>query len=250
MSDRLVLPSMGDPVDELWETLLALAGGLRVDWSSIGGLMVYLHALEHQTLPPTVTQDADILANVRATPTALQQVIEALTAMNFNLEGFSPDGIAHRYVRDGRSLDSRVVVDLLAPEGVGRRANLITTKPGRTIMVPGGTQALERTERIEVRFGRVVGALPRPNLLGAIVGKAAACALPEDVTRHLRDLAFLCSLVKDPFTLRGEMNRKDRHRLGQACALDEYDNAAWRHVNESRRGDGFATWGILRSTAS
>lgn len=250
MSERLVIPSMGEPIDELWETLLELSGRLRVDWTIIGGLMVFLLALERHTLPPAVTQDADILADIRVTPSALRQVIDLLTTMSFDLEGISPDGIAHRYTRVGRSLGSRVVLDVLAPEGVGRRANLITTKPGRTIMVPGGTQALERTERVEVEFGDLVGTLPRPNLLGAIVGKAAACGLPEDVTRHLRDLAFLCSIVEDPFVIRSEMNRKDRQRLAQASVLDDYDHTAWRHVSASRRGDGVATWGILRSTAS
>ncbi|MHB8334653.1 MAG: hypothetical protein ACYDEH_07120 [Acidimicrobiales bacterium] len=249
MSEPFNLPAIGSPVDELWETLLELAGRLRVDWTIIGGIMVFLHAIEHQTLPPAVTQDADVVANIRAAPSALRQVVDVLSTMSFGLEGISAHGIAHRYTKDGRSSGTRVVIDVLAPEGVGGRANLTTTKPGRTIMVRGGTQALERTERVGVRFGDLVGALPRPNLLGAIVSKAVACGLPEDVTRHLRDLAFLRSLVDDPFALRDQINRKDRRRLQQGSALDDYDHASWRYVSEARRGDGFATWEILRSTA-
>lgn len=41
------------------------------------------------------------------------------------------------YQRDG------VSIDVLAPEGLGSRTDLTTTPPGRTLQVPGGTQALE-----------------------------------------------------------------------------------------------------------
>jgi len=44
-----------------------------------------------------------------------------------------------------------VIIDLLAPEGVGEHADLTTTAPGRTLQVPGGTQALSRTELVTVQ---------------------------------------------------------------------------------------------------
>lgn len=47
--------------------------------------------------------------------------------------------------------------DVLAPEGHGPRADLTTTPPGRTLEVPGGTQALIRTELIPVRVGDAEG---------------------------------------------------------------------------------------------
>lgn len=72
MNSRLTLPSLGDLVDELWETLLELAERLRVDWTIVGGLMVLLHALEHQTYPPVVTQDADLIANIRIYQSSLR----------------------------------------------------------------------------------------------------------------------------------------------------------------------------------
>ena len=40
-----------------------------------------------------------------------------------------------------------LAIDVLAPEGVGARADLSTEAPGRTIEVPGGTQALQPRRR-------------------------------------------------------------------------------------------------------
>ena len=81
--DVLVLPTLGDPVDELWEVFLDLAERLKVDWTIVGGQMVLLHALEHGTVPPTVSQDGDVIADVRATQKALRKVAAVLEAMGF-----------------------------------------------------------------------------------------------------------------------------------------------------------------------
>jgi len=54
----------------------------------------------------------------------------------------SPDGVT-RYVRG----DAKI--DLLAPDGLGGKP-IETSPPGRAVMVPGATQALERTETVDV----------------------------------------------------------------------------------------------------
>jgi hypothetical protein len=59
----------------------------------------------------------------------------------------------------------------------------------------------------------------RPNLLGAMVIKAAAVNADPRPQRHLFDLAFLCSLVGDPIALRTELTAKDRSRLHAVAAL-------------------------------
>lgn len=247
MSATIVLPPLGDPVDELWEVLLDLSDRLKVPWALIGGQMVLLHALEHDTVPPQVSQDGDVLANIRATPDALAQVVAELEALGFVSTGISPDGVAHRYVRHSRHPDRPVMVDVLAPEGVGTRAKLTTTPPGRTVQVPGGTQALARTEMVTVVVGDRAGTVPRPNLLAAVVGKAAACGLPEDVSRHLRDLALLCSLIDDPYEAAAQLDAKDRKRLRLADVLDDPDHPAWRLVPADRRDDGRDTWAVLNA---
>ena len=245
MTDPIVLPPLGDPVDELWGVLLDLAEHLSVPWALIGGQMVLLHAVEHGAVPPQVSQDGDVLADIRAAPDGLGQVVDCLETLGFTSAGTSPDGIAHRYSHPSRNPKRPVVIDVLAPEGVGNRAKLTTTPPGRTVQVPGGTQALARTELVTVQAGGRVGTVPRPTLLAAIIGKAAACGLPGDPARHLRDLALLCALIDDPFSAANELDRTDRRRLRLAVRLDDPDHAAWLLVPEDLRADGRTAWTVL-----
>lgn len=129
-----------------------------------------------------------MVADVRAASGALARVVTALTAAGFAVHP-NADDIAHRFVR--ADSPQEIVVDVLAPEGLGPNTRRITVRPGRTIGTPGGTQALHRTELDDVHHeGRTV-AVPRPSLLGAIVIKGAVCGLGGDISRHLRDLALL-----------------------------------------------------------
>lgn len=234
------LPSMGQPVDELWTFLLDLAERLTVRWTLIGGQMVMLHALEHGRSPSQVSQDGDLVADVRADQGSLHTVVEALELAGFGLESMSTFGIAHRYTRS--TAGRPVVVDLLAPEGVGERTDLSTTPPGRTIEVPGGTQALDRSVLVVVDHAGRSGRVPRPSLLGALVIKGAACGLGGDVSRHHRDLALLCSLVKDPFALAEQLSAKDRQRLRFASAIaEEPDHVAWQLLPSDVRTDARTT---------
>lgn len=245
MTEPIVLPHLGDPVDELWDVLLDLGARLTVPWALIGGQMVLLHALEHGTVPPQVSQDGDILANIRAAQDGLAKVVAELEALGFTLAGMAPDGIAHRYSRPSRHPERPVMVDVLAPEGVGSRARLTTTPPGRTVQVPGGTQALARTELVTVQTPTRTGTIPRPSLLAAVVGKAAACSIPGDPARHLRDLALLCALIDDPFATAEELERSDRRRLRSAAALDDPNHPAWLLVPAHLRDDGRTAWATL-----
>lgn len=242
MTPVIELPALPSPVDELWHTLLDLGEQLTVPWALIGGQSVLLHAIEHGQVPPQISQDGDVIADIRAAPTALTQVVSTLERLGFELHSFSTEGLAHRYVR---AADPRpVVVDVLAPEGLGPRANLTTTPPGRTIEVPAGAQALSRTERVTIAHEGRRGSIPRPTLMASIVGKAAATALagPE---RHYRDLALLCSLVADPFDMQDQMNRKDRQRMRLAKRLLGDAHPAWALLPPELRNAGQITYGVL-----
>ncbi|HEX7738739.1 MAG TPA: hypothetical protein VF426_03735 [Marmoricola sp.] len=244
MSVVIELPVLGAPVDELWQTLLDLGDQLDVPWTLVGGQMVLLHALEHQQLPPQISQDGDVIADIRAMPGSLTQLVDHLERMGFALQSISTEGIAHRYIRPAEPRP--VVIDVLAPEGLGERADLTTSPPGRTIEVPGGTQALARTERVTIVHAGRTGTIPRPTLLAAIIGKAAATALPSP-DRHYRDLALLCALVTDPFALAEQVTRKDRQRLRLASNLLDQAHPAWLLVPSTIRGAGQVTYDILRA---
>lgn len=244
MTAVVELPVLPAPVDELWHTLLDLGDQLEVPWTLIGGQMVLLHAIEHGQIPPQISQDGDVIADIRAIPGALVHVVAGLEALGFALQSISADGLAHRYTRPAQPRP--VVIDVLAPEGLGERADLTTTPPGRTIEVPGGTQALSRTELITVVHEGRTGTIPRPTLLAAIVGKAAATALPGP-ERHYRDLALLCALVEDPFEISEQLTRKDRQRLRLASQLLDDAHAAWSLVPAAIRPAGQIAYGILHS---
>ena len=53
------------------------------------------------------------------------------------------------------------------------------------MQVPGGTQALDRTELLPVRVASLAGLVPRPLPLDAIVSKAVAAEL-DDVPKAQR----------------------------------------------------------------
>lgn len=242
MTTVIELPPLGPPINELWHVLLELEERLTVPWSVIGGQMVLLHALEHGHTPPQISQDGDVIADIRADPASIGAIVAELEHMGFELHEISTDGIAHRYTRE--SDPAPVVIDVLAPEGVGERANLVTSPPGRTVEVPGGTQALARTELVNITHEHREGRLPRPTLLAAIVGKAAATKLPRP-ERHYRDLALLLCLVEDPFALVDELTPKDRRRLRLANNLDDDAHPAWALVPPAIRARGQITYTVL-----
>lgn len=247
MTAVIEMPPFLAPISELWHVLLDLEERLTVPWSLIGGQMVLLHALEHGHTPPHISQDGDLIADIRADPASISAIVAELEGMRFELADVSADGIAYRYTRDS---DPRpVVIDVLAPEGLGERANLVTSPPGRTVEVPGGTQALGRTELVTITHEDRRGRVPRPTLLAALVGKAAATQLPAP-QRHYRDLALLLCLVDDPFELADELTPKDRRRLRLAKKLDDDAHPAWALVPPAIRARGQITYAVLTDRSS
>jgi hypothetical protein len=115
----------------------------------------------------------------------------------------------------------------------------VTTPPARTVQVPGGTQALDRAEVVDVsvsglgRTRRAAGRVRRPNLLGALVAKAAATTIPvrNNPDRDWQDAALLLARVRDPFELAREVGRTDRRRL---LVLRELEDRRHRGVGVAR----------------
>lgn len=237
--EPLLLPTLPGHADELWDVLIELTELRPGEWTLIGGQMVFLHALEHGETPPRVSTDLDVLVNERVVSGGTAQFVADLVSQGFEMDGASPTGIAHRYQRGG------VSIDVLAPEGIGIRADLTTTPPNRTISVPGGTQALERTHLLPVKTGDRQGLVPRPSLLGAVIAKAAAVAVDDEPQAQRQDLTFLLALVDDPMGFAADLTPKDRQRIRSRSELVSDTHPAWRTLSQEQADRARATFKIL-----
>ena len=206
--DPVVLPHLGS-IGRLWAAVVDVADQHAQGWTLIGALMVMLH--EHEASRPTrpATADADAVVDARGATGATRIMATLLQAQGWELATghVDVDGHGYRFVRDGLEFD------VIAPEGMGGRADLTTVPPLRAPQLAGTRQALDRTRRVAVNLGGRVAALPRPDLLGALVVKSCAAAGDHvrGPQRHLEDLARLYRLVADPSAL--APTAKDRNRL-------------------------------------
>ena len=226
----ITIPSLGDPWDAVWETLVDLQEQQPDGWTLIGAQMVALHGMEHERMPLRRSLDADLLANVRGIQDATRRLSQALVQRGFEMDPPNLDGLSHRFRSD------RVIIDLLAPDGLGRRADLGTIPPAHTLEVPGGTQALNRSELVEVTIGTRAGVVPRPNLLGAIVVKARAVDVDDVPANQLEDLTFLLSLATSPRRLVSEMTKGDRKALRARQELLDPRHPAWLALEDPEPG--------------
>jgi predicted nucleotidyltransferase len=163
---------------------------------------------------------------VRALQDATRRLSRLLVEQGFEIDPPNLDGLSHRF----RS--SRMTIDVLAPDGIGRRADLGTIPPAYTLEVPGGTQALSRSELVEVTIGTNVGVVPRPNLLGAIVLKARAVDVDDVPANQREDFAFLLSLAANPRHLVSEMTSGDRKALRARKEMLNTRHPAWLAVDD------------------
>lgn len=209
---------------DLWGAALEIAAHMSRGWTLIGAQMVALHALEHGRTPMRTSADVDVLLDLRTVPRGTRQMSQLLVEKGFRLLTATPDGRGHRFVR------GTVLVDVLAPDGLGERADLSTLPPARTVAVPGGSRALELTDAVEVRLDSRAGRLPRPNLLGAILVKARAVDVDDLPQAQRLDLAFLLSLVDDPRTLSATLGRHDRQVLRQRAEMLDPAALVWRRL--------------------
>lgn len=224
----IVLADLDDRMLETWKTLLELSRRHPEGWTLVGAQMVALYAAEHGQIWPRVSIDADVLANVRVVQGTTAQVSRELIELGFSLEGMSAEQVGHRFRR------GKVLIDVLAPEGLGKNTSITTVPPARTVSVPGGTQALNRTERVEVSIQGDTGFLPRPNLLGAILLKCQAVDVDDAPDSQRIDLAFLLSLVQDPRMMARDLEGRQRSWLRRRRELlDNPDHPAWRALGST-----------------
>ncbi len=218
--------------EEVWRALLDLQRRYPEGWTLIGARMVTLFALEHDRTPPRFSLDADALVNVRLTPHGTERFSKLLLDLGYELVDVSGFGHGHRFKKGG------VSIDVLAPDGLNAEKRRLTVPPLYTVEVPGGSQALQRTELVEIAVGDSRGVLPRPNLLGAILVKARAIAVDDAKDSQRLDVAFLLTLVADPEFLASAMTASERGWLRAQPDLNDPGRVWWRAQREQRE------WGI------
>lgn len=87
--------------------------------------------------------------------------------------------------------------------------------------------------------------MPRPSLLGAIVGKAVAVGVDDVPDAQRLDLALLLSLVGDPMTLAGRLTNKDRKRLRARSEMADRDERVWTSLAADDADRGRAAFRLL-----
>jgi hypothetical protein len=222
------IPELGDDVHAMWTELIRLAGSAPAPWVLIGAHMVALHGWARGRDQIRPSKDGDILVDVRAVTDATARMSEALLDLDFDLDGISPDGIGHRFVRGALRLD------VLAPDGLGERANVRTTAGARTVRVPGGSQALRRRQTVDITTRGHGGSIPIPNLLGALLVKIRAIEVADEPQAQRRDVGFLLSLVEDPDTIAQEMSASERGWLRRHSYLADPGDNSYSGIVEAR----------------
>jgi len=210
-----------DPIDDasrdLWDATLDLADELPDGgWALVGGLMVQLHAYRYGQAGVRATTDIDILANSRARPRSLTEVIaERLLVLGYQVAqqtGLIGPPTIYRFEREGE------IVDVLGPDGM-KGLPPKTLGNNETFQVPGGTQALARTETVEVRVQRGrTGVLRCASLPAALLLKARATQ-SAGRGQDRADLVVLLSCVDDPFALKQQFRKTELAWLRNAANL-------------------------------
>ena len=214
----------------LWHLTGEVAGVLgALPWVLIGGQMVAILEAEHGAQIGFATADVDAVVDVRAFAGATFEAARRLVGA-----GFEPatDG-----ARGYRFLRGEAMVDVLAPDHVGSRADLRTIPPDSTIEVGGGSQALARARTVEVDIGDERFRVRIPTLAGAIVIKSHAAGVAQQGhEKHERDLARLLAIVPDVAALRSELTPGERGHLARHRSLMSVSHSAWGGVIGAQDG--------------
>jgi len=195
-------------------------------WVLVGGLMVQLHEAAAGRVSAFATGDLDAVVDVRAQDAAMHVATDRLLGAGFQAET-QDDRLIYRFRR------ASDVVDILAPDHLGLRADITTLPPGRTLQAVGARQAINRRRVITVDAGEGPFELPVPSLIAAIVIKTQvvdSVGSRASRAKHERDLARLLALVTDPVGERRALTHKERGYLSAREALLDTSHRAWRGV--------------------
>lgn len=213
-----------DGARRVWEKVAELARDFGVDqnWCLVGGLMVQLHAYEHAARPRP-TSDIDVLADARGRPSMTRRLAERLDELGADLVDppVTDPNLGYRFAVDDQ------IVKILGPDGL--KAPPRTLGRYETIEVPGGTQALERTETVAISIdGGPLTKVRRPTLLGAILLKARALKVHKRREDQRQDLILLLTFVEDPSSMAENLRESARKWLRDSRAGLRFDDQLLR----------------------
>lgn len=194
--------------------------------------MTLLHCLENGVAGARPTDDGDIVLDVWSRRDAVRRIGTWLQDTHGFVLRETSDGFGYRYTR------GETILDLLIPEGLDRQrtAPPTTSRSRPALAIDGGNQALLRVERVPVRVGLRVGHVRRPNLLGALVLKAAAfVADGREAQRHAQDIGLLMEAALVSGALRSmdaQATAHDRKRLREALRQLPPGHRCWTTRSE------------------
>lgn len=231
----IVLPPLAGGQAESWAALVELAPAFGDNWLLVGGQMVFLHELERQSTDVRPTDDIDVVVDLRAEPAGLARIHSKLISASFDQDSPGPEGTAHRYRR------GPAVIDVLAPDNVGKRAQL-TLGSGRTVEAPGTSQAFHRCGVVTVEVGGVSAQIPRPDLVGALLGKAAAVVKISSQSaasraKHFRDFDSLAKLLGVVDRQSADLTKSERRMIVALIEAPELSNLGAASLRLMADGD-------------
>jgi len=233
VNEPIRITPISDQEAALWRLAREVTGLLDgLPWVLIGGLMVRILEAEHGVTTTWTTGDLDTVLDVRADSTVTRKAATRLQEVSFTPERHDGN-LTYRFTRGSD------IVDVLAPDHLGGRADIATVPPGETLEALGSRQALNRRRIVTIDAGEGPFALPLPSLLGAIIMKARVVsntAGRESQPKHRRDLARLLALVPDPAALHREMSKKEHVYLRERSELLDPGHRAWTNVANAENG--------------
>ena len=200
----IVVDDIDEP--EVW-ALLKWMAERSSDWVLIGGLMVATFDIEYGH-DWRQTHDVDSLFDVRrAASGAIRRHVDELREIGFEFVT-ARQGLGHQMAR------GNLVLDILSTDHFPADPLVSLAPRLETFQTPGGSQAVKRRETVQVSFKGDTFPLPRPNLLGAIMVKAAASRHANRPKDH-RDFAHLVANVEDPIAVRVGIKTPERQLLAE-----------------------------------
>ncbi|MGC8513893.1 MAG: hypothetical protein ACP5P1_12800 [Acidimicrobiales bacterium] len=103
---------------------------------------------------------------------------------------------------------------------------------------PGGQQAINRSELVTVQVDAAAGTIRRPNMVAALVAKAAEFSVPRCPAKelHLADFATLAAMARGSDRIGPQLTARDRHYLIPRLAALDSSRRLWTFIEGAERG--------------